>query len=536
MGGAPYRSKGCNTCLRRKVKCDETKPECMRCLKNSHVCTGYERSRIFILNSTEDTRALARRPREPPKGQAKIGDASSSTATKPAPDIPRFDVNPTIRTQFIANFIDCFVPSAAVRGGKGDAATHLQETFPVFIGTSPILDKAVTALSSAFFAKRNHDYQLLRHSTRLYAESLQIVHRRIRMGRKCGQDSLFATVVFQLYELINSSPLGFKAWLAHVQGSNAILSQYDSLNPSNVMEHLFCRQLKFVTVCDAIRMRKSAFSYSPFWRNPPSESPWCEPIDTILDSLLKCSAFMERIDHLVQHGKPSLHPYRDKGEQLLSCCLALKGQIEHGFCKMQTKMGVPWSAPYQSSFWSELDHSIPGNLFSDSIEFPSLSCAESHLLYWTTFILLCQLIDELLIFLNRTRNNLAFTLWDVPLSDTEGRSYATLITEFPDNLMDVAEHYANLICRSAKFLVQLETKALGAQILLAPFSQATQFYHSQEATEKHKWCQAVFTLFAKLGFGIAPFLKDMIWPKYEAATVKRLNSTSSEASSDQPLS
>lgn len=253
----------------------------------------------------------------------------------------------------------------------------------------------------------------------------------------------------------------------------------------------------------------------------------------ILDSLLECSALMEEVDRLVQHGKPSLQQHRHNGEQLLSCCLALKDQIDNGFCEMQKKLRVPWSAPHQASFWSELDHSIPGNIFPDSIEYPSLSCAESHLLYWTTFILLYPLIDELLIFLNRKRKNLVFILWDVPLSDTEPRSYATRTTELPDNLMDVAEHYANLICRSAKFLVQPETKAMGAQILLAPFSQATQFYHSQEATEKHKWCQGVFMLLPKLGFGIAPFLKDMIWPKYEAATGKRLSSASSEASSDR---
>ncbi|KAK5627350.1 hypothetical protein RRF57_003065 [Xylaria bambusicola] len=36
---------GCLTCKRRKVKCDEAKPCCARCIKAGHKCAGYEDSR-----------------------------------------------------------------------------------------------------------------------------------------------------------------------------------------------------------------------------------------------------------------------------------------------------------------------------------------------------------------------------------------------------------------------------------------------------------------------------------------------------------
>lgn len=91
-----------------------------------------------------------------------------------------------------------------------------------------------------------------------------------------------------------------------------------------------------------------------------------------------------------------------KGEQLLSCCLSLKDQLELGFRQMQTRLGVPWSFPQQKAFWSELDGSIPRDLFTNALDFPSLTCSESHLLWWSTFILLYPLIDDLLIFLGRS--------------------------------------------------------------------------------------------------------------------------------------
>lgn len=33
---------GCTTCKQRKVKCDEAKPECLRCTKIGKICGGYE--------------------------------------------------------------------------------------------------------------------------------------------------------------------------------------------------------------------------------------------------------------------------------------------------------------------------------------------------------------------------------------------------------------------------------------------------------------------------------------------------------------
>lgn len=64
---APGRSKGCNTCLKRRVKCgkyrkasqktavfghadtilDEARPECKRCVRAGFVCSGYARERIW---------------------------------------------------------------------------------------------------------------------------------------------------------------------------------------------------------------------------------------------------------------------------------------------------------------------------------------------------------------------------------------------------------------------------------------------------------------------------------------------------------
>jgi hypothetical protein len=175
---------------------------------------------------------------------------------------------------------------------------------------------------------------------------------------------------------------------------------------------------------------------------------------------------MEQVDSLVQSGDRNVQGEYTKGEQLLQDCLSLKDQLDLGFVEMQRKLGFPWSYPNQKPFWSELDQSIPQDIFPNAIEYPSISCAETHLMWWTTCILLYPLIDHLLIFLNQSRSNLRLTLWDVPASFDQVISCVTLADKLPENLTGVAEHYANLICRSA--IVQPQVKAWGLKNCLLP--------------------------------------------------------------------
>ncbi|PUU75460.1 hypothetical protein B9Z19DRAFT_926392, partial [Tuber borchii] len=47
MVGVPGRSKGCNTCRKRKIRCDQKRPECGNCIKSNRACAGYHRAVVF---------------------------------------------------------------------------------------------------------------------------------------------------------------------------------------------------------------------------------------------------------------------------------------------------------------------------------------------------------------------------------------------------------------------------------------------------------------------------------------------------------
>jgi hypothetical protein len=46
---------GCSTCKQRKVKCDETRPECLRCTKAGKLCGGYEEPKPWLFDPLVDS-------------------------------------------------------------------------------------------------------------------------------------------------------------------------------------------------------------------------------------------------------------------------------------------------------------------------------------------------------------------------------------------------------------------------------------------------------------------------------------------------
>lgn len=48
MVGVAGKSRGCTTCRRRKIRCNQERPRCSNCTKTGRPCEGYERYPVFI--------------------------------------------------------------------------------------------------------------------------------------------------------------------------------------------------------------------------------------------------------------------------------------------------------------------------------------------------------------------------------------------------------------------------------------------------------------------------------------------------------
>ncbi|ROW04847.1 hypothetical protein VMCG_04729 [Cytospora schulzeri] len=62
--GRPPTSGYCHTCRKRRIKCDKTRPSCLRCLKSGYVCKGYDlglrMQSLVVVTEPEGSQRLAR--------------------------------------------------------------------------------------------------------------------------------------------------------------------------------------------------------------------------------------------------------------------------------------------------------------------------------------------------------------------------------------------------------------------------------------------------------------------------------------------
>lgn len=150
----------------------------------------------------KDSQKLVERPRDNTTRSNKPGAVIRVDPVRVitgSSSIPHFDARPEIRSQLLSSFVDSFLPPAQyLQTGRNK---NLYEHLPDMAGGSPLLDKAITSLSSAFVAKHHRDDRLLQYSTRLYSQAMAILQGKIRMGRGFSKDLLYTTVIFQVYEV-----------------------------------------------------------------------------------------------------------------------------------------------------------------------------------------------------------------------------------------------------------------------------------------------------------------------------------------------
>ncbi|KAI9834415.1 MAG: hypothetical protein M1819_003026 [Sarea resinae] len=77
----PKTRTGCRTCKTRRVKCDEQKPECQRCVSTGRKCSGYDTT--HKISSSHNQRPIF--PHVKSNGDRDVSTASSDSVRQPPP-------------------------------------------------------------------------------------------------------------------------------------------------------------------------------------------------------------------------------------------------------------------------------------------------------------------------------------------------------------------------------------------------------------------------------------------------------------------
>ncbi|PVH76735.1 hypothetical protein DL98DRAFT_496386 [Cadophora sp. DSE1049] len=236
-------SSGCGRCRTRRIKCDEGRPECSRCLKYKKPCPGYRdwpddklryKPRAPRKKPTEDViqNPLVPRARsssqssgaEYPQSRASSSYESSLVSRRAsAPEsmihTPLMDyIDQQAECFFIANFVKI----AEAGPGKG----YLDFVIPLLNApnASRCLPLAFSAVSQAAFATYQHSPISLSKTRLHYLQALSQINLALRDPSQALDDSVVASVLLLAkFEQITPSEMALRGWKSHIDGALTLL-------------------------------------------------------------------------------------------------------------------------------------------------------------------------------------------------------------------------------------------------------------------------------------------------------------------------
>ncbi|KAL4864446.1 hypothetical protein BDV12DRAFT_11854 [Aspergillus spectabilis] len=225
MVGVP-RSKGCQTCLQRRVKCDLTHPECLQCSRRLVKCPGYEKRWKFY-NQTSSSINKESRTRSHPQ--------SRPIPSRPSPRTPsgdtideRVEPNLVVRAfdlqgkELFCSFLMASFPAQfASCGGRVDVNWIQYARQPV-LNAPQALTWAFRSIATLHMGRTYHDTEKITSSRHMYSRSLTYLSDLISHPRNArGAETLATAILLNIYEMQDGvSPL---SWLAHARGLATII-------------------------------------------------------------------------------------------------------------------------------------------------------------------------------------------------------------------------------------------------------------------------------------------------------------------------
>ncbi|TVY67375.1 Transcriptional regulatory protein moc3, partial [Lachnellula suecica] len=193
----PKVKTGCQTCKIRRVKCDETKPHCLRCAKFGHQCDGYVSKPISKPSlSIGGSRLLV------PKSQSRHEIIERKVEAKLCPT----PATPTFRTQHEHDAFTTFCSSTVSASFSSDLWTRLMLQA---CETEPAVRHAVVALgalnldpSNLLTPTKENGIGTLRHqfAFRQYSKALCLLRRDVAGGKHDLRTTLIASLLFYCFE------------------------------------------------------------------------------------------------------------------------------------------------------------------------------------------------------------------------------------------------------------------------------------------------------------------------------------------------
>ncbi|KAJ2981980.1 hypothetical protein NUW58_g6548 [Xylaria curta] len=452
MVGVPGKYKGCNTCRTRRVKCDNTRPFCKKCIDYGRECGGYERETVFIVGTQDDRGRVGSHPPRNTQQQR----AAHSEASTHRPIIPEFVEAEPLQPAWHDTVLLKSGPSShlvrlvARHADLESATNHSGSSSQVHNVSLSLLGAQPLDVTPAF---REESFNL---KSVCFVNTLE-----------AGDDSTVGSnemVCLFLYQQ-NSSTMYTQepSW----DGMSTVADTIRELGPAAYQSfpahHFFARVYRPSAIWAALLNRQPTFLCNPEWTVVPWEHYPRTSLDDLLDIVVLLPSIFSRADHIMLLAANADRQLRAK--DLLDDCRSIEANFDIWLSVVKQRArqsSIPdWAAESTGS-----GSYLP---FDEPLSFASPLQCLVHVYYWTVLICFHQCIYALLEVIREPGG--------------EGSDQATT-PELPPGLdprkYQPAEtrKLAALVCRSLDFALQSTTQP---DLLAAPVWIVQEFYSRMKA-------------------------------------------------------
>ncbi|KAL0933762.1 C6 zinc finger domain protein [Colletotrichum truncatum] len=294
MVGVPGRSKGCNTCRKRKKGCDVQRPECGQCLKAGLKCEGYERKRIFVNVTNPAASKSSKTAALIPVIPSIVQVASLSRSAYEEKILDMFWEG------FMPNFPICSLENPIMRYSHAEWAVAVKDLYT----TDAVLRQSLLSISLGTIGRRDEQKWMIDEGLKFYCQALSQMNSALRHPARWKSDAIMmASRLLGFYELLYGADdrerrgiSQAQSWEGHVMGELALVVQRTPESHIDGHAHLLFSSGRMPLAISHIKQRRRCPLSQPVWKTVPWQYHPKSAKDSLVDIFVDIPGILEDLD------------------------------------------------------------------------------------------------------------------------------------------------------------------------------------------------------------------------------------------------
>ncbi|KAI0012625.1 hypothetical protein F4779DRAFT_567382 [Xylariaceae sp. FL0662B] len=312
MVGVVGKSQACNTCRQRRLKCDLTRPSCLKCIALKRECTGYDRDLVFVNRTPSSPSTTATSVLSDRRAQRQLRDILANPRTEA--DLHRLfsessDNSREFRKYAVELLEAIYLPKQPVTGSlrpdTNEGSFSWVYRLTDLIEPSKSLDTAIFAFCLAQLHVTGASNASLYQCLDQYNTALKHLYSDLDdLERRFREETLAAILVLSTCELFLCP--AENGWSVHARGIAEILRLREpEMARTPAWRHLFSR-MRIVCTLEALTKRQAQILENDIWRQIVTESGFNGALDEVYRMVADIPAILEEAVSLSSIGDQSI--------------------------------------------------------------------------------------------------------------------------------------------------------------------------------------------------------------------------------------